>query len=162
MAKMKPGQISAKRAYEISDSLRKRAEFDGKWAKATGNLASYESNQSTREALLKNSAQNWRSYTHNYEKADRLTSRADAAMAKANRQNFGSTDCALPMIWASKNKHEYDAFIVITDNETYYGSTHPKVALDAYRKSFVKDARQAVLANAAFITPCSRHLTLTL
>jgi hypothetical protein len=84
MAKMKPGQISAKRAYEMSDSLRKRADFDGKWAKATGNLASYESNQSTREALLKNSAQNWRSYTHNYKKADRLESRADAAMAKAN------------------------------------------------------------------------------
>ena len=71
------------------------------------------------------------------------------AMSKAQRHNFGSTDCALPMLYASKNKHEYDAFVVITDNETYYGDKHPKVALDEYRKNFVKDAKQIVMATSS-------------
>jgi hypothetical protein len=84
MAKMKPGQISAKRAYEISDSLRKRADFDGHWAKATGDLALKEKNQPVKEALLKTSSQGWKDYSRNYEKSDRLKSRADVAMAKAN------------------------------------------------------------------------------
>lgn len=71
------------------------------------------------------------------------------AMRKAQMSNFGTTDCALPMLWATEKKHEYDVFIVITDNETYYGSVHPKVALANYRKAFVKDARQVVLATTA-------------
>jgi 60 kDa SS-A/Ro ribonucleoprotein len=71
------------------------------------------------------------------------------AMSKAQKSNFGTTDCSLPMIWAEKRKHEYDVFIVITDNETYFGSVHPKVALANYRKAFVKDARQVVMATAA-------------
>jgi hypothetical protein len=85
MAKIKPGQLSAKRTYEIADSLRKRADFDGYWAKSTGNLASKEKNQFIKETLLKSSAQSWKEYGHNYEKADRLKSLADAAMKKANR-----------------------------------------------------------------------------
>lgn len=36
--------------------------------------------------------------------------------------DFGSTDCALPMIWALEKKEEFDVFIVITDNETWAGS----------------------------------------
>lgn len=71
------------------------------------------------------------------------------AMKKAQMNNFGRTDCSLPMIWAGERKHEYDVFIVITDNETYFGSVHPKVALANYRKAFVKDARQVVMATSA-------------
>jgi hypothetical protein len=93
MEKMKPGQISAKRAYEISDSLRKRADFDGKWAKATGDLASKEKNPLIKESLLKNSAKSWREYTHNYQKSDRLKTRADQAM---NNANAAGRDIPLP------------------------------------------------------------------
>lgn len=71
------------------------------------------------------------------------------AMKKAQKNNFGRTDCSLPMVWAAQQKHEYDVFIVITDNETYYGDVHPKVALANYRKEFVKDARQIVMATSA-------------
>jgi 60 kDa SS-A/Ro ribonucleoprotein len=37
------------------------------------------------------------------------------------RMEFGSTDCAQPMIWAAKQRKMFDAFIVFTDNETYFG-----------------------------------------
>ena len=42
---------------------------------------------------------------------------------KTRDQNFGATDCALPMIWAMENKDkDIDVFIVYTDNETWYVS----------------------------------------
>jgi len=47
---------------------------------------------------------------------------------------FGSTDCALPMIWANKNKVQADTFIVYTDNETWAGKIHPTEALRDYRR----------------------------
>uniref|UniRef100_A0A914WK85 TROVE domain-containing protein n=1 Tax=Plectus sambesii TaxID=2011161 RepID=A0A914WK85_9BILA len=48
--------------------------------------------------------------------------------------NFGATDCALPMIWAQKEKKSFDVFVVITDNETWFGKVHPAEALKSYRK----------------------------
>ncbi|MBS1722334.1 MAG: TROVE domain-containing protein [Armatimonadetes bacterium] len=71
------------------------------------------------------------------------------AMRKAQMNNFGRTDCALPMLYAAEQKQQYDVFIVMTDNETYFGSVHPKVALADYRKKYVSDARQIVLATSA-------------
>ena len=39
---------------------------------------------------------------------------------KTQGQNFGATDCSLPMIWAMENKDkDIDVFIVYTDNETW-------------------------------------------
>jgi hypothetical protein len=38
-----------------------------------------------------------------------------------NGMDFGSTDCSLPMVWATEEKKEFDVFIVFTDNETYDG-----------------------------------------
>uniref|UniRef100_A0A5F8H8G8 RNA-binding protein RO60 n=1 Tax=Monodelphis domestica TaxID=13616 RepID=A0A5F8H8G8_MONDO len=46
---------------------------------------------------------------------------------------MGCTDCSLPMIWAQKTNTAADVFIVFTDNETYFGSVHPAVALRDYR-----------------------------
>jgi 60 kDa SS-A/Ro ribonucleoprotein len=71
------------------------------------------------------------------------------AMAKAQRSNFRSTDASLPMLWASKKKLNFDVFGVITDNDTNTGAMHPKQALAEYRRSFVSDARQFVLATTA-------------
>lgn len=62
---------------------------------------------------------------------------------------FGATDCALPMLYASAKGLEFDAFVVITDNETWHGSTHPATALKDYRKKFVSDARQVVVGMTA-------------
>lgn len=71
------------------------------------------------------------------------------AMRKVQRNNFGSTDCSLPMEWAIKNNIEIDTFVVITDNETYAGKRHPFQALKAYRQKTGIDARLAVLGVAA-------------
>lgn len=77
----------------------------------------------------------------------------NTVMKTIQDHNFGSTDCALPMINAletyrkSNGKHGvYDAFIVYTDNETYYGKTHPSEALDNYNKEIGICAKMIVIA----------------
>lgn len=47
---------------------------------------------------------------------------------------FGGTDCALPMLYAIEKGLEVDAFVVLTDNETWAGNVHPTQALRDYRK----------------------------
>ncbi len=56
----------------------------------------------------------------------------DSAMRKAQASSFGATDCAQPMLWAAREKLAVDTFVVYTDNETWAGTTHPKIALDRY------------------------------
>ena len=58
----------------------------------------------------------------------------NAAMNEAQKNNFGSTDAALPMLYALQNGLEVDVFTVMTDNETWAGSIHPMEALRQYRK----------------------------
>lgn len=57
---------------------------------------------------------------------------------------FGATDCALPMICASEKKLDVDAFIVLTDSETWCGAIHPKQALANYRRQRVGNAKQII------------------
>lgn len=47
---------------------------------------------------------------------------------------FQRTDCALPMLYAIKNKIPVDVFIIYTDNETWFGQIHPFQALKKYRE----------------------------
>lgn len=47
---------------------------------------------------------------------------------------MGATDCSLPMLWAQKTGVAVDVFIVLTDNETFAGDTHPATALRTYRE----------------------------
>lgn len=63
-----------------------------------------------------------------------------------NSGNFGATDCALPMLFAAKEKIPFDAFIVFTDNETWYGKTHPYKALQDYRNKMGIEAKLIVCA----------------
>jgi hypothetical protein len=49
----------------------------------------------------------------------------DALIRRTDGMDFQGTDCSLPMVWATQNKVTADAFIVLTDNETYSGSMHP-------------------------------------
>lgn len=60
--------------------------------------------------------------------------RLDSAINKITNLRFGSTDCALPMLYALKHKLEVDTFVIYTDNETWAGNIHPTQALDQYRK----------------------------
>lgn len=66
-------------------------------------------------------------------------------MNKVQDQNFGRTNCALPITWAHENNREFDTFVVITDNETYAGHIHPHIALERYRQKKGIDARLIVV-----------------
>ena len=58
---------------------------------------------------------------------------------------FGGTDCALPMLEATKWNMKIDAFVVYTDSETYAPTVHPQVALEQYRKHSGIDAKLIVV-----------------
>lgn len=88
-----------------------------------------------------------------------------------NDQNFGATDCALPMLYAlgqngqtgrtnmgwgqyqrthnGGQRMEVDAFQIITDNETWVGDIHPFQALKEYRQEFGLPAKLVVWAMTA-------------
>jgi 60 kDa SS-A/Ro ribonucleoprotein len=59
---------------------------------------------------------------------------------------FGSTDCALPFVWAGENNKEYDAIIVFTDNETNSNTIEPSMALQLYRNQMNKNTKLIVVA----------------
>jgi 60 kDa SS-A/Ro ribonucleoprotein len=58
---------------------------------------------------------------------------------------MGGTDCALPMLWAARNKLNVSGFITYTDSETWAGKIHPAQALRQYRSEFVGDAKAVVV-----------------
>ena len=58
---------------------------------------------------------------------------------------MGGTDCALPMLWAARNKLNAAGFITYTDSETWAGNIHPAQALRQYRSEFVGDAKAVVV-----------------
>lgn len=68
---------------------------------------------------------------------------------KVYNQNFGNTDCALPMVWAEQNNLDFDTFVVYTDNETWFGTIHPSQALVQYRNNQVADAKLIVVGMTA-------------
>jgi 60 kDa SS-A/Ro ribonucleoprotein len=73
----------------------------------------------------------------------------NAVLKKTSDQNFGGTDCSLPMIWALNNEREFDTFLILTDNETWAGRQHPHVALNNYRKATGINAKMVVLGMTA-------------
>jgi 60 kDa SS-A/Ro ribonucleoprotein len=66
-----------------------------------------------------------------------------------DKLSFGSTDCALPIVYALKKNIKIDTFIIYTDNETYYGSIHPSEALKEYRKKVNPEAKMIVVGMTA-------------
>jgi 60 kDa SS-A/Ro ribonucleoprotein len=62
---------------------------------------------------------------------------------------FGRTDCAQPMLYAMKHEIPVDAFIVYTDNETWFGGIHPAQALQEYRKQMGINAKLIVVGMTA-------------
>lgn len=68
---------------------------------------------------------------------------------KSENLGMSGTDCALPMVYAMKQKMPVDAFIVITDSETWAGSIHPFQALAQYRKMIGINAKLIVLGMTA-------------
>ncbi len=62
---------------------------------------------------------------------------------------FGGTDCALPMVWATKNRQEFGVFRIYTDNETGAGDIHVDQALERYRQAMGVDARLEIVSMTA-------------
>jgi hypothetical protein len=56
------------------------------------------------------------------------------ALVATSGMNFSSTDCVLPIHHAIKHNLLIDAFIILTDNETYAPNEHPQNALIRYRE----------------------------
>ena len=75
--------------------------------------------------------------------------RMNDVIRKVSNLNFGGTDCALPMVWAKKNKVDVDAFVIYTDSETWYGSIHPFQALKEYRNATGINAKLIVVGMVA-------------
>ncbi len=78
--------------------------------------------------------------------------RLDDALTHTRNQNFGRTDCALPMLHATKKRLPIDVFTVYTDNETWFGDIHPSQALREYRETMGIAAKLIVvgLTSTAF------------
>jgi len=80
------------------------------------------------------------------------------AMKKVGR-NWGGTNCALPMKHALNQELEIDAFVIITDSETWKGrlygteTGHPMEALKEYRQKMGIPAKLSVLGMTA--TECT-------
>lgn len=56
-----------------------------------------------------------------------------------------ATDCSVPIREALARKIVVDAFVLITDNETWSGRTHPHAALQEYRQQVNPAAKAALL-----------------
>lgn len=70
--------------------------------------------------------------------------RLDAAMKKCHR-SFGGTDCAVAIKHAHANHYPVDAFVVITDGETWAGDMHASQALTDYRQKTGRDSKLIVI-----------------
>lgn len=75
--------------------------------------------------------------------------RLDDVVRRTSALPFGATDCALPMIWAERNRVPVDVFVVYTDSETWCGEIHPFEALRSYRQATGIPARLVVVGMVA-------------
>jgi 60 kDa SS-A/Ro ribonucleoprotein len=71
--------------------------------------------------------------------------RLDDIVKTVSSLHAGGTDCALPMMAATRNNLNIDTFIVYTDNETWAGRMHPYQALQEYRQKTGIPAKLAVV-----------------
>lgn len=68
------------------------------------------------------------------------------AKAVLDKLIHGGTDCAIPISHATHSRTAVDAFVVLTDSETWQGSVHPAQAMQAYRGAMNRPAKLAVVA----------------
>ncbi len=59
---------------------------------------------------------------------------------------WARTNAAAPMVDAASSETPVDLFVVLTDNESWFGNLHPSVALQQYREKMGIPARLAVVA----------------
>lgn len=130
-------------ALDVSDSMSKAAlGMDLSCAEVSAAMAMIVTRTEPKTLI--------RGFSHNF--IDLNISKKDSlptVLRKIRNNNFGATDCTLPMEWAIKEGVAIDTFAVFTDNETYMGRRHPFQALKAYRKQTGINARLAVFGVSA-------------
>ena len=67
----------------------------------------------------------------------------------------GGTDCAQPMLDAMAGNLSVDAFVILTDGETWAGEVHPAEALREYRERSGIDAKCMMLSMTATGATCA-------
>lgn len=75
-------------------------------------------------------------------------------IAEAKGLEFGRTDCSLPVKYALDKGLRVDAFVVLTDNETYAGDVHVHQLLRQYRE------RTGIAARHVTVSMAYNHSTL--
>ena len=76
--------------------------------------------------------------------------RLDDNLRTISNLPFSSTDISLPFTWALEKNKKYDAFIVLTDNETNSNKIKPIDALNLYRnKMNIQNCKLIVVAMTA-------------
>jgi len=75
--------------------------------------------------------------------------RVDEVCRQLQAIPWGVTDCAQPMLFASRQNIPVDAFVVLTDSETSAGAIHPVQALREYRRKSGIEARLVVVGMVA-------------
>lgn len=92
-----------------------------------------------------------RGFAHNF--IDLGISASDTftnAIAKVQKNNFGSTDASLAYEWALSNKVHVDVFCTWTDNESFAGRRHPSQALAEYRQRVNANAKAVYISLAPY------------
>ncbi|MEU6741895.1 TROVE domain-containing protein [Streptosporangium sandarakinum] len=81
--------------------------------------------------------------------ASRITPRTNLREIGTWQASGGGTDLSLPFTWAAQERMAVDGFVVLTDNETWAGRSHPSQALASYRRGVAAHARVVVTAMTA-------------
>lgn len=76
-------------------------------------------------------------------------------IAESQTLPMGRTDCSLPVLYAMERGLHVDAFVVLTDNETYAGKMHPHQALRQYRE------RTGIPARMVTVSMTYNHSTIS-
>ncbi|MBI1354037.1 MAG: TROVE domain-containing protein [Acidobacteria bacterium] len=76
----------------------------------------------------------------------RATDSLEQALETTDGLPFGATDASLPMLAALEQGLQVDAFVVLTDSETWFGRMHPVEALRRYRDKTGIPAKLVVVA----------------
>jgi len=73
----------------------------------------------------------------------------DTVIKKISNLAFGSTDCALPMLYCKHLNVDVDAIVIYTDNETWSGDIHPWQALEQYEQHIGHSVKLVVVGMTA-------------
>ena len=75
--------------------------------------------------------------------------RLDDVLASISNLPHGGTDCALPFTWSNKHDKDFDAVVVLSDNESWAGPIHAYQAAEQYRNKVGHDVKFIAAAMTA-------------